>query len=163
MSTVLASFYNVQDPLHTSRGLMFQNILISVTRKTFTDVQLPLPRDKHLFFFNLFWPHHMACGILVPKQGLNPSPSSGGAVSEPLDLQGSLSASLLAVSCVALQGCLPAHTGGANVILVKPHSTPGDSSSGSDEESEAPRGCDFLQVTHSTELGCEPVSGSLTL
>ena len=51
MSTVLASFYNIQDPLHTSRGLMLQNILISVTRKTFTCVQLPLPRDKHLFLF----------------------------------------------------------------------------------------------------------------
>ena len=55
---------------------MFQNILISVTRKTFTDVQLPLPRDKHLFFFFLilFWPHHMACGILVPQAGIESKP-----------------------------------------------------------------------------------------
>ena len=41
---------------------MFQNTLISATRKTSTDVQLPLPRDKHLFFnfnFILATPHGM--------------------------------------------------------------------------------------------------------
>ena len=36
--------------------------------------------DTQLFVFN-FWPHSVACGILVPQPGIEPAPSALGAQS----------------------------------------------------------------------------------
>ena len=41
----------------------------------------------HYFFF--FWPHCAACGILVPRRGIQPVPPAVEARSQPLDGQGS--------------------------------------------------------------------------
>ena len=43
--------------------------------------------DTQLFVFN-FFPHSVACGILVPQPGIQPEPSALGAQSQPLDRQG---------------------------------------------------------------------------
>ena len=123
-------------------------------------------QEINIFFLNLilFWPHHMACRILVPQPGIESKPP-------PVEVQRLnpwTSREALRDNLVGSFLCFPpgmpacAHRCG-KCHLVKPHSTPGDSSSGSDEDSEAPGGCDFLQVTHSTELGSKPVSGSLAL
>ena len=40
----------------------------------FTTEPLRKPFLIPFFFFNLFWPIHMACGILVPQLGIEPVP-----------------------------------------------------------------------------------------
>ena len=46
---------------------------------TFTDLLGTRPRAKYFFKnYFIFWPCHMACGILVPQPGIKPAPPAVG-------------------------------------------------------------------------------------